>query len=224
MTLAIAGRCARTQMLGVAIASSSPAVAARCPYAQARVGAVSTQNITDPTLGPRALELMALGAAADEAMAVLRRVADIEYRQVILIDAQGRTAAFSGSGTLGLHSASAGTDAVAGGNLLASAQVPHHMVEGFAASHVESLGERLLRGLEAGIAAGGEAGPVHSAGLLLVDQVAWPVASLRVDWADQDPVSELRRVWQIYEPQMADYVRRALDPKSAPAFGVPGNL
>jgi uncharacterized Ntn-hydrolase superfamily protein len=223
MTLAIAARCAKSGMFGVAISSSAPAVAARCPYAQARVGAVSTQNITDPTLGPRALELMALGASAEEAMAVLRRVDNIDYRQVIIVDGLGRTAAFSGKGTLGTHAVAHGSGAVAAGNLLASAKVPQSMIDAFAASDGAVLGDRLLRALEAGIAAGGEAGPVHSAGLLMVDQVPWPVANLRVDWAEHDPVGELRKVWQVYAPQMADYVRRALDPAGAPSFGVPGD-
>jgi len=223
VTLAIAARCAKTGMFGVAISSSSPAVAARCPYARTGVGAVSTQNITDPTLGPRALDLMELGASAEEAMAVLRRADKIDYRQVIIVDAQGRTAAFSGKGTLGTHAVAHGPGAVAAGNLLASAQVPQSMVDAFAASEGAHLGERLLVALGAGITAGGEAGPVHSAGLLVVDQVPWPVASLRVDWAEHDPVGELRKVWKIYEPQLADYVRRALDPASAPSFGVPGD-
>jgi len=223
VTLAIAARCAGSSMFGVAISSSSPAVAARCPYARAGVGAVSTQNITDPTLGTRALDLMAMGASAEEAMTVVRRASNIDYRQVIMVDAAGRTAAFSGKGTLGTHGVAHGKDAVAAGNLLAAAKVPQSMIDAFAANESAHLGERLLRALEAGIAAGGEAGPVHSAGLLLVDQVPWPVASLRVDWAEHDPVGELRKVWKIYEPQMADYVRRALDPASAPSFGVPGD-
>jgi len=223
MTLAIAARCAKTGMFGVAISSSSPAVAARCPYARAGVGAVSTQNITDPTLGPRALDLMELGASAEEAMAVLRRADKIDYRQVIIVDAAGRTASFSGKGTLGTNGVAHGKGAVAAGNLLASPKVPQSMVDAFAASEGAHLAERLLRGLEAGVAAGGEAGPVHSAGLLVVDQVPWPVASLRVDWAEHDPVGELSKVWKIYEPQLADYVRRAIDPASAPSFGVPGD-
>lgn len=223
MTLAIAARCQTTGMLGVAISSSSPAVAARCPFARAGVGAVSTQNITDPTLGLRALDLLALGASAEEAISIIRRAAHIALRQVILVDAAGRTAAFSGTGTLGKHATVAGKSAVAGGNLLASDTVPTSMIEAFTASEGRALGERLLSALEAGVAAGGEAGPLRSAGMLVVDKVSWPIASLRVDWDEHDPVTALRRIWQIYQPQMEDYVRRALDPKSAPAYGVPGD-
>lgn len=70
--------------------------------------------------------------------------------------------------------------------------------------------------------AGGEAGPVHSAGLLVVDQVAWPVTDLRMDWSE-DPLADLDSLWRLWQPQADDYVTRALDPRLAPAYGVPGN-
>ncbi len=66
MTFSIVARCSRTGMFGVAISSSSPAVAARCSYARAGVGAVASQNVTDPALGPLALDLMASGLTAEE--------------------------------------------------------------------------------------------------------------------------------------------------------------
>ena len=86
------------------------------------------------------------------------------------------------------------------------------------------FGARLLDALRAGAARGGEAGPIHSAGLLIVREVSWPIVDLRVDWSDADPVAELARVWEIYAPQIDDYVRRAIDPDEAPNFGVPGDL
>ncbi|PKP74850.1 MAG: DUF1028 domain-containing protein, partial [Alphaproteobacteria bacterium HGW-Alphaproteobacteria-6] len=58
MTFSLVARCAETGMFGVAISSSSPAVAARCAHARAGVGAVASQNVTDPRLGPRILDLM----------------------------------------------------------------------------------------------------------------------------------------------------------------------
>ena len=48
------------------------------------------------------------------------------------------------------------------------------------------------------------------------------MVDLRVDW-DDTPITALRSLWQVYEPQMDDYVTRALDPGSAPAYGVPGD-
>jgi len=223
MTFSIAARCARTGMLGIAVSSSSPAVAARCAYARAHVGAVGSQNITDPTLGPRLLDLMALGATAPEAVRiVVGSVAHITFRQLLAVDAAGRTAVFSGSKTLGTYAAVEAEGAAAAGNMLRSKAVPERMLSAFVGS-TGALGERLLGAMRAGLAAGGEEGPVHSSGLLIVRDVSWPVANLRVDWSDADPIADLERLWALYEPHLEAYVTRAVDPSAAPSFGVPGD-
>ena len=116
-----------------------------------------------------------------------------------------------------------GKDCLAAGNLLANTDVPKAMVTSFARHADLHLAERLLRALESGIVAGGEKGPVKSAGLLVVDKQIWPLVDLRVDWSEDDPVAGLRDLWERYQPQMQDYVTRALDPRSAPAYGVPGD-
>ena len=66
-----------------------------------------------------------------------------------------------------------------------------------------------------------QAGPVHSAGLLVVDRESWPFVDLRIDWAE-DPIGMLATAWEVYKPQAAAYVTRALDPSAAPSYGVPG--
>jgi uncharacterized Ntn-hydrolase superfamily protein len=224
MTFSIAARCARTGMFGIAVASSSPCVAARCAHARAGVGVVASQNITDPRLGPRGLDLLAGGCSATEALARLRADApDIDYRQLALIDSAGGTAGFSGRQTLGRHAIAHAADALAAGNLLADEAVPQRMAAAFAATADEPLGERLIAAMRAGLAAGGEAGPVHSAGLLMVRDVPWPVADLRVDWHESDPIGALAALWRLWAPQMDAYVTRALVPGSAPAYGVPGD-
>ena len=96
------------------------------------------------------------------------------------------------------------------------------IVDSFLASS-GPLGDRLLTAMQAAVDAGGEEGPIHSAGMLLVRDVAWPVADLRIDWTDGCPIAELRQLWTIYEPQLEDYVTRARDPASAPSYGVPGD-
>lgn len=223
MTFSLAGRCARTGMLGLVVTSSSPAVAARCAWARAGTGAVATQNVTDPSLGPAVLDRLASGRTASQALAdVMAHAPHAEYRQVAVIDAGGTTAVRTGNRTLGRHSAAEGRDCAAAGNLLASEGVPAAMVQAFGQRPAGHLAERLLDALRAGAAAGGEEGPLHSAGLLVVDRVSWPVTDLRSDWHD-DPVAELERLWKLWQPQEADYVRRALDPASAPRYGVPGD-
>jgi uncharacterized Ntn-hydrolase superfamily protein len=223
MTFSIAAQCARTGMFGIAVSSSSPAVAARCAYARALIGAAGSQNITDPTLGPKLLDLIALGATASEAMRIIAgSTAHIAYRQLVAVDAGGRTAVFSGARTLGTHAAAEGEGAVAAGNMLRTKMVPERMVSAFSGAS-GGLGGRLLAAMRAGLDEGGEEGPVHSAGLLLVRDVPWPVANLRIDWSEADPIADLARLWEIYEPQLEAYVARALDPTDAPSFGVPGD-
>jgi uncharacterized Ntn-hydrolase superfamily protein len=221
VTFSIIARCPATGMFGMAISSSSPAVAARCAHARAGVGVVATQNITDPALGPAGLDLMAQGASAAQALEILVATRPhMAFRQLALIDRVGRTSVHSGARTLGVHALAQSENAAAAGNLLADPGVPQAMLAAFAAIDGQ-LGDRLMAALAAGLAAGGEAGPVHSAGLLLVRDVAWPVADLRVDWHDE-PIGALAALWALYQPQLDDYVRRALDPDDAPRFGVPG--
>lgn len=223
MTFSIAAVCSATGRFGIAISSSSPAVAARCAHLRAKVGVVATQNVTDPGLGPLGLDLMARGASAPQARDILVATRPhIQYRQLALVDAVGRTATYSGSKTLGVHAVCEGAGVVAAGNLLADARVPRAMVAGFERSAGE-LGDRLLLAMAAALEAGGEAGPVHSAGLLLVDAVSWPVADLRVDWDEADPIGALGRLWTLYKPQMQAYIDRAVDPTAAPSYRVPGD-
>lgn len=223
MTFSLVARCARTGRFAVAVASSSPAVAARCAYARPGIGAATTQNVTDPRLGPQALELMALGADAKQACAVLQQTAPYRaYRQFTLVDRHGHTACFSGRRVLGVHAEAQGRDVVSAGNLLADPGVPAAIVAGFEADPEAELGDRVLTAMAAGLAAGGEAGPIRSCGMLLVDAVPWPVADLRVDWHDA-PLDALARLWDLWRPQLADYVTRALNPETAPSYGVPGD-
>ncbi|MFI8609672.1 DUF1028 domain-containing protein [Pseudomonas sp. NPDC077649] len=223
MTFSIVGRCSDTGQLGIAISSSSIAVGARCPWLRAGVGAVASQNVTLPALGPQILDLLEAGhepaAALDQALA---RNGYSQYRQVAVLDGQGRSALFSGSQALGVHNALAGEQCVAAGNLLASAAVIEALVSAFEQSPGQ-LAERLLAAMHAAMAAGGEAGPVHSAALKVVGDLTWPMVDLRVDWAEQDPIGELDKLWQAYAPQMQDYLTRALDPTAAPSYGVPGD-
>ncbi|MEM8811317.1 MAG: DUF1028 domain-containing protein [Pseudomonadota bacterium] len=223
MTFSLVARCAETGMFGVAISSSSPAVAARCSYARAGVGAVASQNITDPTLGPRGLDLLEKGASAKETVAILKRTgAHIDYRQVLAVDANGETAIHSGGQVLGNWSEAKAENVASGGNLLADEAVTQAIVDGFLAAKGH-LGDRLIDAMRAGLAAGGEAGPVHSAGLKLVDNVSWPVADLRCDWTDDCPIEAVAKAWVVYRPQLETYIQRALDPREAPSYGVPGD-
>ncbi len=222
MTFSLIARCARSGQFGMVISSSSPAVAARCAHVRAGVGAVASQNVTDPALGPLTLDRLEAGRGAVQALVeVMEGRPNIAYRQLLVIDKAGATAIHSGANVLGLWGEARGADCAAGGNLLADGRIPAAMVAAFerAAGH---LGDRLMAALRAGLAAGGEAGPVRSAGLKIADRLTWPLVDLRVDWSDR-PIDDLETAWQVYRPQMAAYVSRAEDPTQAPSYGVPGD-
>ena len=133
MTFSIVARCADTGMFGIAISSSSPAVAARCSYARAGVGAVASQNVTDPRLGPWTLDLMEKGCTPTEAVEILRRHAHHpDYRQVSAVGLHGGAAVFSGPKSLGNNGSTVSDDCACAGNLLAGLDVLTAMREGFA--------------------------------------------------------------------------------------------
>ena len=223
MTFSLAGRCERTGMVGAVISTSSPCVGARCMWVQAGAGVVLTQNVTNPALGPAGLAQMAAGVNANETLTHLLTLEPYpDYRQVAVLGGGGETAVYSGSQTLGIYATASGNNCIAAGNLLANRHIPQAMVDEFCRQPQLHLVDRLLAALEAGLAAGGEMGPVHSAALTVCDRDSWPSADLRVDWHDT-PIAQLRTIWEVYQPQMAAYILRAKDPRQAPSYGVPGD-
>lgn len=207
---------------GMAVSSSSPAVAARCLHLRGGVGAVASQNITDPRFGPFLLDALASGASAAEAWDTLRATdSTLDHRQISVLGATGTPVAWSGPGTLGTYASAVGEDAVCAGNMLASSGVPEAMLAAFTAA-TGDLESRLLAAMLAGLDKGGEAGPVHSAGLSVVRSAGWAETDLRVDWSE-DPLGDLTDLLEIWLPQRDDYVTRGIDPATSPSYGVPGD-
>ncbi|MEO8328440.1 MAG: DUF1028 domain-containing protein [Candidatus Nanopelagicales bacterium] len=228
MTFSVVGFCARTGAMGVAIASSSPAVAARCAWVRGGVGAVTSQNVTDPRLGPALLDSLARGTPPDAAVLEVVRAQPhdvVVWRQLTAVDRNGKTTAWTGEQALGMHGQVVRDGVVVAGNLLKSPPVLTAAADAFDAEPSAPLGQRLVAGLSAALAAGGEAGPVRSAGLLIAagnPVYSWPVTDLRVDW-HEEPIAELERLWQLWHPQEQNYLVRALDPQGSPSYGVPGD-
>jgi uncharacterized Ntn-hydrolase superfamily protein len=218
MTFSLSARCARTGAFGIAITSSSICVASRCAWVGPR-GTIVTQNVTDPALGPLGQSLLQEGAASEAIVgALVAATPEPEWRQIGVVDASGRTAWHSGAQALGIAAVQEGNGCLALGNLLADPGVPTAMVAAFeAADAALPLAERLMRGLEAGLAAGGETGPLHAAGLHVATGLDWPSVDLRVDW-DEAPIAALRGLWTLYAPQQAAFETRAKTPSAAPAF------
>lgn len=212
MTFSMIGRCPVSGQFGAVTATSNIAVGARVAHCAAGIGAVLTQHRTDPRLGSRGLALLRSGCTAQETVdALVASTPHAHWRQIAVIDSAGRSAAFSGARTRPEMSEAADENVCAIGNLLTSARVPAAMLRRFWAEENAPLTERLMCALEEGLIAGGERSPVHSAHLLVVENAPFPLVDLRVDWHEQ-PIAELRALWNRYAPDMGAYMLRALDP------------
>jgi uncharacterized Ntn-hydrolase superfamily protein len=215
MTFSLVGRCSRTGMLGAVVTTSSISVGSRCPFARAGVGAALTQHRTDPRLGPLALDLLARGFTADQAMqAIVAATPHRHWRQLAIIDAAGRTATYSGANVYGEKGEAQGSDCAAIANIVRSPDIPRAMTAAFAKAPDAPLARRLIDALAAGEAAGGEMQPVTSAALVVAHRETFPYIDLRVD-DHRAPIAELGRLWSLYEAEADPYVVRAIDPERA---------
>jgi uncharacterized Ntn-hydrolase superfamily protein len=211
-TFTVVGRCERTGMLGVAITSHAFAVGARCPFVEARIGAVATQATTDPRLGGLALKLLALGYSANK---VIDEIAASdrfpERHQVGIVDRDGNSAAVTGSGTMAWTGHITGKNFVSMGNNLIGAPTIEAMARSFEAHAADDLDLRLLHALEAGRDAGGQNGGQRSAALVVAKHVVAPGPDRRPPPHDE-PIGELARVFELFQPFKNHYAQRVAKP------------
>jgi uncharacterized Ntn-hydrolase superfamily protein len=195
-TYSIVARDPHTHEVGVAVQSHWFAVGPIVPWVRAGVGAVATQSIAEPAYGPRALDALAGGARAGEALeGLLAGDAEARFRQVAVVDAHGGVAVHTGEGCI----AHAGDDAGAGfsaqANMMASTGVWPAMARAYE-SAVGPLARRLLAALHAAEAQGGDARGRQSVALLVApaDGEPWRrTVDLRVD-DHPEPLDELDRL------------------------------
>jgi len=193
MTFSIVARDAKTGAMGVATATAGPMVGALVPHGRHGSGVVATQAMTNPYLAIDALtqiDRSGSEAALRDALANDRQAG---RRQVILIDAQGSVAGWTGE----LCTAHAGHllgDGVAvAGNMLAGPQVLQAMLGAYQQDTARSLADRLNAALVAGAAAGGDSRGLGSAALLVCGAEDYPALDLRID-ASLDPLADLDRL------------------------------
>lgn len=198
-TFSMAARCPKTLSLGVCVSTAVPAVGNRVPHVETRVGAIATQAKTNITYGINGLELLRKGFSPRRALEILlKEDPDRESTQVIVIDKDGRTAAFTGKETTGWKGQLIGKNYVVAGNMLVGDIVIEAMANAFETSEGDALPERLMKALEAGQKVGGDKRGKVSAALLVAyneRQAKSPVLHLKVD-EHPDPVRELRRIFQ----------------------------
>ncbi len=213
-TFTIIGRCERTGMLGVCLATSEIATGSRGPHVKARVGAVSTQARTNPRLGILAINLLELGFSAPKVVEEVRSSDPyIEYRQIGVVDRDGNSAVYTGKDNSDWKGSLAKRNFIAMGNYLANEKVVEEMAGAFESSVDECLEERLMRAIEAGRDAGGQKnGQQNAAALIVNDWDIVPRVDLRVDWNDGDAIAELRRLLEMYKPLIPFYSLRLKDP------------
>ena len=199
MTYSIVGRDAQTGQLGVAVQSRAFNTGAVVPWGAPGVGVVATQSYTEISYGPLGLELLRAGKEPEEALAEL--VADDDdsaYRQVAILDAQGRVAVHVGEACIPAAGFAAGDGFSAQANMVDSERVWESMAEAFEGSG-EPLAERLLSALDAAEAAGGDWRGRQAGGIVVVGSEGQPwerEVDLRVD-DHPDPLGELRRLLRL---------------------------
>ncbi len=223
MTFSVVARCPRTGQFGVAVATAVPAVGSMCPFARAGVGAVSTQSWVNPYLALDALKRMEQGASASDALAqVMEADAGRELRQIGVIDAQGRSAAWSGKSCTDWYGHIAEPGFAVQGNMLVSGATIESMAKAMRASEPLDLAERLLLTMEAGEAAGGDKRGRQSASMMVVAVEDYPLIDLRVD-EHPHPVAELRRVWGVAKLQLLPFVQ-GMPKKGGPGEPAPDQV
>jgi uncharacterized Ntn-hydrolase superfamily protein len=211
-TFSIAGRCPRSGMLGVAIATSEMAVGSRCIHVAPGVGAVVCQASTNPRLGFLGLNLLRAGHSAPRALEeIAASDQHVERRQLGCLDARGQAAARTGAGNTAWAGHRTAPDVIAAANAVVGPGVVDAMFASFQAAPDRPLWERLLAALEAGKRAGGQPDGERSAGLHVVDREPYAVVDLRVD-LHPEPVAELRRLADAYFPLIPYYALRPVDP------------
>jgi len=203
-TFSIVGRDPATGDLGIAVQSKFLAVGAVVPWARAGVGAVATQSWANTTYGPLGLDLLAAGRSAEDTMATLTGSDDrADHRQAGIVDAQGRSATYTGSGCYSWAGGIAGANFAAQGNILVGEATVRALADTFQATP-GPLWTRLVTALAAGQRAGGDSRGQQSAALLVVREGGGyggfndRLIDLRVDDHPQ-PIDELARILDLYE-------------------------
>jgi uncharacterized Ntn-hydrolase superfamily protein len=173
--------------------------------------------MTNPMLGPLILDALEGGATAETALReAVQADAGRGLRQVHVVDAAGRTAAWTGDNCVMWCGSRTGTGLSVAGNMLAGAAVVEATFEAMSARATEPLPERLLAALQAGEAAGGDRRGKQSAALLIATTESYPDLSIRVD-DHADPLGELQRLLDTWRRHVAP--RRHWTPSRARPAG-----
>jgi uncharacterized Ntn-hydrolase superfamily protein len=190
---------------GVAVQSKFLAVGSVVPWAEPHVGAIATQAYANPRYGPNGLALLRKGLMAEEVVEQLTAEDEgRDYRQLGVVDEEGRSATYTGAECLAWAGGQTGTGYAAQGNILVSGATVDALAETFEATAGEPLAERLIACLAAAQSAGGDSRGQQSASLLVVERdggyanLSDVLIDLRVD-DHEAPIEELRRLYGLHQ-------------------------
>lgn len=214
MTFTVIACCPRSGKAGFCQATSTPAVGWRCADVVPGRGVLTVQAHGDSRQLLRARALLAAGRSPEEVLQDLSSSDSFfEFRQIALIDFDGKVATHTGSRARSWAGEIVGNNFIATGNVLIGRQVLEAMAEAFQASAAEDLEDRLLRAVEAGRDAGGQEEGQTSCALLVYEKHQFPIVNLRVD-VDAEPIGAMRKIFDWFRPLIPYYVERTLDPAS----------
>jgi uncharacterized Ntn-hydrolase superfamily protein len=220
MTFTLVARCPKSGQLGIGIATYSICVGLYCNGLRPKVGATMSQAFVNQGNNTLALRLLEQGFSPARVLDELKaNDPDFAYRQIAVIDRDGRAAGYTGPKTRGWAGHKVGDGYVSMGNVLAGPEVVEAIAEGYEKHAGESFERRLLRAIEAGRDAGGQVGndghlTERSAGLFVYGAYDHAELDLRVDLHDK-AVDELRRAFEEYELYRGYYRDRGKNPRDA---------
>ncbi len=216
MTWSIIARDPAQNRIGIIVATRFFAVGSMVPHIRTGVGAVATQAFVNPLYGPRGLDVMAGGAAAD---AVVRQLVAADegraHRQLHVMTADGQVAAHTGAQCVDWAGHVSGPNYSIAGNMLAGPDVIAATARALVANAQLPFARRLIAAMMAGETAGGDKRGKQSAALLIHDGEDYPLYDLRVD-DHADPLPELARLQKVAAERVIHF-RRRMPSRVAPA-------
>ena len=216
MTWSIIAKDNATGQFGIAVATRFFAVGARVPFVAAGIGAIATQALVNPYYGIDGLKLLREGKSPRDIVEALTAAdSGHDHRQLHIMDASGRIAAYTGAACVDWCGHVEGDGFSIAGNMLAGPRVLDDTAAAWRANAALPLARRLIAAMRAGEAAGGDKRGKQSAALVIYGVEEWPELDLRVD-DHADPLAELDRLEQVSRERWVHF-RQFLPSRANPA-------
>jgi uncharacterized Ntn-hydrolase superfamily protein len=216
MTWSIIAKDNATGQIGIAVATKFFAVGSRVPHIAARIGGIATQALINPYYGIDGVKLLREGREpGDIIQTLIGRDTGHASRQLHIMDANGRIAAYTGKDCVDWCGHLAGDGFSIAGNMLTGSRVLDDTAKAYVANVGMPFAQRLIAGMHAGELAGGDKRGKQSAALLIYGEEEWSDLDLRVD-DHVDPLGELARLEAVSRERWVHF-RKYLPSRKNPA-------